>query len=230
MSKKNILIIGASGSIGSALTTMFTDDNLFLHYYKNKPVYSGFSASADVCDYVSVEKLVNEILGRSKSIDVLVIASGINADDFVHKSTPQNWNDVIQTNLVGTYNVIRAVLPSMRVNKFGRIVLLSSIVFQRPVLGTSAYSASKAGLVGLTRTVALENASLGITCNCLALGYFESDMLHKISAQVLEEIHKAIPMKRFGHIGEIIKAIRFLIDTEYITGQTISLNGGLYMD
>lgn len=230
MSDKNVLIIGASGGIGSALATMFPEDRVFLHYNKNKPQVNGLSISADICDYDSVEKMVEEILKIHKRIDVLIVAAGINADGFAHKFKPSTWHEIVNTNLVGTYNVIRAVLPSMRTNRYGRIVVISSIVFQRPVLGTSAYSASKAGLVGLTRTVALENAALGVTCNCLVLGYFEAGMLYRVPSEALEEIRNNIPMKRFGQVAEVQKAVNFLVETEYITGQTISINGGLYMD
>jgi NAD(P)-dependent dehydrogenase (short-subunit alcohol dehydrogenase family) len=115
----------------------------------------------------------------------------------------------------------------MRANSFGRIIILTSVVFQRPVVGTSAYSASKSALVGLARTVALENASRGVTCNCIALGYFDAGMLYTIPADVRENIRQTIPLGRFGRIDELYRTIQFLIDTEYVTGQVISVNGGL---
>jgi NAD(P)-dependent dehydrogenase (short-subunit alcohol dehydrogenase family) len=116
----------------------------------------------------------------------------------------------------------------MRANKYGRIILLTSVVFQNPVMGTLAYSASKAGLVGLVRTVALENARMKITCNCISLGYFDAGMLYQIPEQLREQIRMKIPLERFGRIEELAKTIDYLVDTEYITGQVISLNGGLY--
>lgn len=229
MRSKNILLIGASGGIGTKLATMFTEDNLILHYHNHNPNKPGYSVAADIADYGAVESMVKDILDRFERIDVLINASGISIDGFVHKFSPEAWRKVVEVNLIGSFNVIRAVLPSMRANHYGRIITLSSIVFQRPMMGTSAYSASKAALVGLTRTVAIENASMGITCNCVALGYYDAGILYQIPPEAREEIRGAIPQKRFGEIEEIYRTIQYIIDTEYLTGQVISVNGGLYM-
>jgi NAD(P)-dependent dehydrogenase (short-subunit alcohol dehydrogenase family) len=224
---KNILLIGASGGVGSGLGKLFPDDTLIQHYHRNNPVGSGYTISADITKSDQVETMVTQVLREFGRVDVAVLAAGISIDGFAHKTPADAWRSVIETNLVGVFNVIRAVLPSMRANSFGRIILLSSVAYQRPVVGTSAYSASKSALVGLTRTVALENASKGVTCNCIALGYFDAGMLYSIPAEARESIRQTIPLGRFGRIEEIHRTIQFLIDTEYITGQVISLNGGL---
>ena len=229
MAGKHILLVGSSGGLGSQLATMFLDDTLILHYHRHEPACEGHRVCADITSYEAVERMVADILEKLGHIDVLINASGTSIDGFTHKFAPHTWRSVIEVNLVGTFNLARAVLPSMRANRYGRIITLASVVFQCPVMGTSAYSASKAALVGLTRTMALENAGLGITCNCIALGYFDAGMLYQIPADLREEIRQAIPMKRFGRVDELHRTIQYLIDTEYVTGQVISLNGGLYM-
>lgn len=122
--------------------------------------------------------MIKNIIDRFGHIDVLINASGISVDGFTHKFLPETWRRVVEVNLIGSFNVICAVLPDMRANRYGRIITLSSVVIQRPLVDISAYSASKSALVDLTRTVATENASVGITCNCVALGYFDAGMLY----------------------------------------------------
>jgi len=228
MADQCILIVGASGGIGSQLVPLLSTDRLALHYCQHVPSQTGFHIKADITRYDEVEQLVATVLRELGRIDVLINAAGVSTDVMTHKFPADAWREVIEANLVGTFNVIRAALPAMRAAKYGRIISLSSIVFQRPVFGTSAYSASKAGLVGLTRTVALESAALGITCNTIALGYFEAGLLYRIPAEPREQIRQLIPMKRFGRVEELHRTIQYLIDTEYITGQVLSLNGGLY--
>lgn len=230
MAGKVILLVGSSGGLGTKMSTMFQDDTLILHYHSSRPIDPHYSVSADVTDYTDVERMIRDVTARVGRIDVLVNLAGISSDGFAHKFDPGDWRSVIDTNLVGAFHLTRAVLPGMRANKYGRIILMASVVYQHAVMGTSAYSASKAGLVGLTRTLALENLSLGITCNCIALGYFDAGMLYALSDDERERIRQLIPMKRFGRVEELYQTIEYLIDTEYITGQVISVNGGLYMD
>jgi len=226
----NILLLGASGGIGYKLSQLFPNDQLFLHYYHHKPMGKGFHIDANITQYNEVEDMVAYILENYERIDVVINATGISKDGFTHKIDPNIWKEVVNINLVGNFNIIRAVLPSMRHREYGRIIMLSSVVSQKPVLGTSAYSTSKSALVGFTRTVALENANKGITCNTIAMGYFEEGILYQIPENIRSDIRESIPQKRFGRVDELYNAIRFLIDTGYMTGQTISLNGGLYMD
>ena len=226
---KTILLIGSSGGIGSQLAKMFPDDTVILHYHRNKPSLDGYRLSADITKYDEVERMIADVLEDFDRIDVLINASGISINGFLHKLSPQDWNSVLDVNLLGSFNLARALLPHMRSNQYGRIITMASVVFQHPVMGTSAYSTSKAALVGLTRTLALENANMGITCNCISLGYFDAGMLYKIPIKLREEICQKIPMKRFGGVHELQRTIQFLIDTEYMTGQVLSLNGGLHM-
>ena len=228
MAGKHILLVGASGAIGSQLAVMFPQDQLFLHYHRNEPAGKGHRVQADITRYEEVDQMVTGLLTDFGHIDVVINATGVSTDGFTHKFDPAAWSSVIDTNLVGSFNLARAVLPSMRKNRYGRMIMLSSVVYQRPVLGTSAYSASKAGLIGLTRSIAIENSSLGITCNCVALGYFDMG-LYQIPESLREEIREAIPMKRFGRVDELFGVLQCLINTEYLTGQVIALNGGLFM-
>jgi 3-oxoacyl-[acyl-carrier protein] reductase len=230
MKEPNILLIGASGGIGSQLAAKFNRDSVVLHYHRQHPECDFRCVSADIADYPAVEKMVQQAAEMLGSVDVLINAAGVSIDGFLHKYSPDDWRSVIDTNLTGSFHLLRAVLPLMRAQRFGRIITMASVVYQRPVLGTSSYSTSKAGLVGLTRTAAIENASFGITCNCIALGYFDAGMGARLPQELRDEISQAIPMKRFGRVDELQRAIEFLIKTEYVTGQVISLNGGLYMD
>ena len=229
MAKKNILLAGASGGIGSQLAPMFHNDNVVLHYNKNEPKSDRLSIRADITKHVEVERMVEELIAKLGTLDVLVNITGVSINGFAHKISYVDWRHVVDVNLIGSFNLIRAVLPYMRKENYGRIINISSVVFQRPVLGTSAYSASKAALVGLTRTVALENANKGITCNCIALGYFDAGILYDIPEEMRENIRTSIPLKRFGQVKELYRTIKYLIEEEYITGQVISQNGGLFM-
>ena len=229
---KNILICGSAGGIGKGLTELFSNNtkfNVIQHYHQKEPEHEGFKIKADITNFNEIENMISSIVDRFKTIDILINTVGISIDGFAHKFSSEIWAKVININLIGSFNIIRSILPYMRENKYGRIINLSSVVFQKPVVGTSAYSASKAGLVGLTRTIALENISKGITCNCISLGYYNTGILYQIPEDLREKIRDDIPIKRFGAIDEIYKTINYLIETEYITGQIICVNGGLFM-
>ncbi len=154
-------------------------------------------------------------------------AAGISLDGMAHKLPEASWDTVLDTNLKGSFNMARAVLPLMRDESWGRIINLSSIVGQIGVPGTAAYSASKAGLFGLTRALAAENASKNVTINTLALGYFDAGMIKTIPPEQLAKIVSTIPMKRLGDPRDLVRAVRFLIEADYVTGTTININGGL---
>ena len=137
------------------------------------------------------------------------------------------WSNLLNVNLIGTFNLINAVLPIMRENSFGRIINFSSIVAQRGIAGTSAYAASKSGLWGMSKAIAAENASKGITVNNLNLGYFSIGMIDQVPEAIQTQIKDQIPMKRFGDPRDILNAVEFLRDNSYITGASLDINGGL---
>jgi NAD(P)-dependent dehydrogenase (short-subunit alcohol dehydrogenase family) len=158
--------------------------------------------------------------------DVLINCMGTNYDALSFDSEPARWAKVIEVNLINTMDVIRLALPYMRNQSYGRIINLTSVVPYLGVMGTTAYSASKAGLDGMVRTLAIENANKNVLINNLALGYFDCGMTHRIPNY--KELRAKIPIRKFGQVEDIVGAIWFLVENNYITGQTIHINGGLW--
>lgn len=227
-----IIITGASKGIGRFLFTKFHQEGIDVigiynttaseinndlnHYYK-----------LDITDYESVEKWIVSIKDSLKDI-VLLNCAGISYNSFAHKSDINKWNKVIQVNLIGTFNVIRLVLPIMRIQNFGRIINFSSVVASLPTPGVSAYAASKSGLLGLTKSLASENASKGITVNAINLGYVNLGMgINDVPVAYQEKMKSQIPAGRFCEPEEIYTTVKYLINTEYINGTKIDINGAL---
>lgn len=182
----------------------------------------------DVRDYDAIEKWKSTLtLDKLKSL-VLINCAGVSYNAFAHKADPAAWQDVIATNLVGTFNMTRAFLPLMREQGYGRVINIGSVVAQRAVPGTSAYAASKAALWGLARALAVENASKGITVNNINLGYSDIGMGQtQISAPQKQDLLTKIPTGRFGSPEEIVTTVEFLIQNAYVNGTSIDLNGAL---
>ncbi|MFP4026059.1 MAG: SDR family oxidoreductase, partial [Thiohalospira sp.] len=145
-----------------------------------------------------------------------------------HKSNPQNWEKVLAVNLNGVYNTCRAILPIMRKNNYGRIINIASVVAQKGTPGTASYAASKAALSGLVKTLAIENAKYNITVNNLNLGYFNAGMINDVPKEILDNIKKNIPAQRLGEPKEVFNAIEFLVNTPYVNGTSIDINGAYY--
>ena len=225
-----ILITGASSGIGKFLFEKFINsgEKVYGTYLNSPPPvrFKDLFTSVDVSNYESVNNWISA-LPKDPEI-VLINCAGINYNSFAHKADVDNWKRVIDVNLTGTFNVIRATLPLMRDNHYGRIINLSSVVSQMGVPGTSAYAASKAGLSGLVKTISKENASKGITINNLNLGYFDLGIIREIPDEMKEKIKGTIPNKEFGQAGDIYTTILSLIDTPYINGTSIDINGALF--
>ena len=187
--------------------------------------------AADVRRPDQVQAMVDEVLTTFGRIDILVNNAGIVRDGFLHKLDTPRWEDVIETNLTGAFHVTRSVLPSMREMKSGRVVNIASVVAFSGNLGQAGYAASKAGLLGFTRSVALENAALGIRVNAVAPGFIETAMLETVPVPRREEIRSRIPVGRFGRAEDVAEAVAFLVgpESDYVTGQVIHVNGGLYL-
>ena len=171
-----IIITGITGGIGNFLFNKFSQsgEQIIGTYHLNKPdgeIYKN-TVQLDITNFVEVEKFIASIKSQSKEI-TLINCAGVSANAFAHKSSIEEWNAVINVNLTGTFYLIRATLPLMREQNFGRIINLSSIVSETGVMGTSAYAASKAGINGMIKSIALENAQKGITINNINLGYFK---------------------------------------------------------
>lgn len=185
----------------------------------------------DVSDYNACEMAINTIKDRHGPIQVLVNNAGITKDGVLHKTTLDNWQAVIRTNLDSVFNMCRLVIEDMRNAHFGRIINISSVNAQRGQAGQANYCAAKAGVIGFTKALALENSGKGVTVNVIAPGYIDTDMVRAIPENILESIISLIPMKRLGTIDEVAKMVEYLASDQaaYITGSTISLNGGQYM-
>jgi NAD(P)-dependent dehydrogenase (short-subunit alcohol dehydrogenase family) len=226
-----ILITGASRGIGLFLMQKFLFDGheVLGTYNKTAPSNENLKSYRKV-NIANNDDVVNWIKDNVRSDDkvVLLNCAGTNYNSFAHKTDINKWKNVIDVNLIGTFNVVSNILPHMRDVGFGRIINFSSIVAQKGVPGTSAYAASKAALWGMTKSIAVENATKGITINNLNLGYFDIGMITDVPEEMLIAIKKTIPRKDLGDPIDIINAIKFLIDSDYITGTSLDINGGLY--
>ena len=186
----------------------------------------------DIGDPESVAKMVDTIVSRFGRIDILVNNAGISIDGTTVKYDPKAWDRIFKTNIYGAFHCSKYCLPSMIEHGWGRIINISSLVGQIGVIGTPAYAASKAGIIGFTKTLAKEVARKGITVNCISLGYFEGGgLLETVPDKIAKEILAAIPVGRWGKSEEISSAINYLVSdaAAYITGQTLNINGGYYM-
>ncbi len=187
--------------------------------------------SVDVTDAESVERVVRETLERFSRIDVLVNNAGIVRDQLLMRMKRDDWDTVLATNLTAAFTCTQAVLRSMVRQRHGRIINVSSVVGQSGNPGQANYAASKAGLVGFSKSLAREVASRGITVNVVSPGMIETDMTARLDDAVRQSLSAQIPMSRFGTPDDIASAVGFLASDEasYITGQVLSVNGGMYM-
>jgi 3-oxoacyl-[acyl-carrier protein] reductase len=185
----------------------------------------------DVTDAGSVDAAVSATLARTGRIDVLVNNAGIARDQLMLRMKREDWDAVLATNLTSAYTCVQAVLKSMVKQRSGRIINISSVVGQAGNAGQANYAASKAGLIGFTKALALEVASRGITVNAVAPGLIATDMTRAISESAHEEWAARIPLKRLGTPDDIASAVLFLASDEasYITGHVLSVNGGMYL-
>jgi NAD(P)-dependent dehydrogenase (short-subunit alcohol dehydrogenase family) len=186
---------------------------------------------ADVRDPKDVSGLVDQVMKQFGKIDILVNNAGIARDGFLHKLSQDEWDAVIDTNLTGAFVMSRHVVPHMRAAKSGRIISIASVIAFSGNLGQTSYAASKAGLIGFTRSLALESAALGIRVNAVAPGFIDTAMLAAIPADLQARTLSRIPSGRFGQPEEIAEVVAFLAGpaSDYITGQVIHVNGGLYL-
>jgi len=243
---KSALLTGSSGGLGWHMALSLASDGakIGLMYNKNRDaaemlkkeietVVGGEAIvmQADVSCELDVQRAVQEMSAKFSSIDVLINNAGISLDGISWKLSKEAWQQVLDVNLTGAFLCAKHVLPMMRSQQFGRIVNVTSVVGQMGMPGTSAYAASKAGLIGLTKTLAREVANKKITVNALALGYFDGGMLKNVSTDVLDQVLKDIPVGRLGNMDELCWAIRFLCAPQsgYMTGEVLNLNGGIYM-
>jgi NAD(P)-dependent dehydrogenase (short-subunit alcohol dehydrogenase family) len=186
---------------------------------------------ANVGKMDEVNKMRDKAVAEFGKIDILVNNAGIVKDKSFVKMTSEMWDDVISVNLTGTFNCSKAVIDGMLERHYGRIVNISSVIGRMGNRGQANYAASKAGIIGLTQTLAKEFADKGVTVNAVAPGFIGTDMLRSVPAKIMEKILAQIPMGRLGKPEEIASAVAYLVSPEagYITGQVIDINGGLYI-
>lgn len=234
--EKVILITGASGGMGGAIASFFSNENvkLALHYNSSAITINENERiahfKADLTSESDVKSMIVDVLERFGRIDVLINNAGISESSISWKAELEDWNKTMAINLTAPFLMSKEVLPGMRSNKFGRIINISSVVAQTGFVGTSAYAASKAGLIGLTKTMSKEVISSGVTVNAVALGYFNVGMISDVPSDLKEQVIESIPAKRLGDPETLCKTIQWLMDdaSAYVTGQTINLNGGMF--
>jgi NAD(P)-dependent dehydrogenase (short-subunit alcohol dehydrogenase family) len=224
-----ILITGASSGIGKYLFKTFSaaGEKVAGTYNSTLPEQNKHYTKVDVTSPEDVTAWLQGLGPQLKDI-TLINCAGVNYNAFAHKSDLKAWSKVIDINLIGTFNVIQGILPIMREQNFGRIINMSSIVGQMGAPGASAYAASKSALWGLSKSIAIENATKGITINNLNLGYFDIGIIREVPEKYRGIIKKKIPTGEFGAPEQIHSAIKCLRETSYINGSSIDVNGGAY--
>lgn len=183
----------------------------------------------DVSDFADAERMISAVKEQYGRIDVLVNNAGITRDGLVMRMKEEDFDQVIATNLKGCFNMARHTTPIMLKQRSGTIINVSSVSGIMGNAGQVNYAASKAGVIGLTKSLARELASRSITVNTIAPGFIETDMTAEMSERVTEAMLGEIPLKRFGQAEEVASAVKFLMENRYVTGQTIEVNGGLHI-
>lgn len=225
-----IIISGASRGIGEYLLKTFKEQSIEAIglYNSTKPeLFSEVFHQVDIRNFEEVEKTITPLIADADNL-VLINCAGINYNSFAHKSDPEKWKEVIETNLIGTYNLIRSVLPRMREIDHGRIINFASVLAVKGTPGVSAYAATKSAFVGLSKSISVENATKNITINNINLGYTVLGIIRDVPEKFKEILMNEIPMKRLGSPDDILSTVNYLINTAYITGDSININGGLY--
>ena len=244
MGARVALVTGGTGGIGTAICKRLADlgNKVATNYrteekaraWQQKMQADGYDVTlvqGDVGAPEAAEALVRGVEGKLGPVDILVNNAGITRDTTFHKMSPQQWGDVINTNLNSVYNMTRPVIEGMRNRKWGRVIQIASINGQKGQYGQANYAAAKAGMHGFTISLAQENAKFGITVNTVSPGYIGTDMVMAVPEEVRAKIVAQIPTGRLGTPEEIAYAVAFFIPDEaaWITGANLSANGGQYM-
>ena len=238
---RTALVTGGSRGIGAAISKALKDAGckVAANYAGNDEAANAFKAETgipvykwSVADYDACVEGIGRVEADLGPIDILVNNAGITRDAMFHKMTPQQWNEVIGTNLTGLFNMTHPVFAGMRDRGFGRIINISSVNGQKGQMGQANYSAAKAGDIGFTKALAQEGAFKGVTVNAVCPGYIGTEMVRAVPEDVLKsKILPQIPVGRLGEPEEIARCVVFLAsdDAGFITGSTVSANGGQYM-
>ena len=240
---KTVLVTGGSRGIGAAISLELgtKEHNIIVNYNHskehadnivNKIKSNGGNAmavQANIAHADECQRLFETINYEFGNVSVLINNAGITRDKSFRKMNLTEWNEVINTNLTSAYNTVQIALPNMIENKYGRIINISSVIAQSGGFGQNNYAAAKAGLIGFSKSLALETAKYGVTVNSICPGFIETEMVAAMPREVLDNIISKIPVNRLGASSEIAKGVRYLIESAYITGQCLNINGGLYM-
>ena len=237
---RTALITGASRGIGKRIAERLVNDGFFVVGTSTtengaKSIEGwlgdrGIGLTVQVEDSASVDALFQRISERCGDVSVLVNNAGITRDNLLVRMSDDEWNGVIETNLAGAYRMCKSVLRPMMKARWGRIVNVGSVVGRMGNSGQTNYAASKAGIEGLTKALAQEVGSRGITVNCVAPGFIDTDMTAKLSDEQTDNLVATIALGRIGSPADVAAAVSFLVhdDAGYITGETLHVNGGLY--
>ncbi len=241
---KVALVTGAAQGIGKAIALLLarngadivvSDINLEKAEETAKEIGSigpkAMAFKVDVANLNDVEQMVGAILDKFGKIDILVNNAGITRDKLILRMTEEDWDAVLNVNLKGTFHCTKVVVRHMAKQRGGKIVSIASVVGEMGNAGQVNYAASKAGVIGLTKTIAREFAQRRINVNAIAPGYIETPMTEVLPEKVKEELKRLIPMERLGKPEDVAEAVLFLVSEEsnYITGQVLNVNGGIYM-
>lgn len=236
---KNVIVTGGAKGIGRAIALAFADEgaNIVLNYRSTAPDevkaeieakgVKCFTYQADISDFEQAKALVDAAKAELGSIDVLINNAGITKDSLIMRMSEADFDAVINTNLKGTFNMIKHASAIMLKQRSGSIISMSSVIGLAGNVGQLNYAASKAGVLGMTYSAAKELAARGITVNAIAPGMINTEMTAVLSDKVKENILASIPLKRFGEPEEIAEAAVFLAKSKYITGQVITVDGGM---
>jgi acetoacetyl-CoA reductase/3-oxoacyl-[acyl-carrier protein] reductase len=231
LENKVILVTGGNRGIGAAIVTLLENLGAKVAYTQrgDRDLPSGALAiQADVTDAASMRALAEQVEEKLGSIYGVVANAGITRDNFFPNITSEDWDAVIDTNLKGVYNTLIPIIPNMYERKEGSVVCISSISGERGNVGQTNYAASKAALIGLTKSFAKEAARYGVRVNAVSPGFIETDMVKSVPDKVKERIVSEIPFRRFGKPEEIAWAVAFLLSpiaSSYVTGEVLRVNG-----
>ena len=241
LEQKNVFITGSSRGIGLAIAHKFASlgANVVLNsrgeiseelLAEFKPYgVKVLAISGDVSDFADAKRMVDQAIEELGSVDVLVNNAGITQDTLMLKMTEEDFEKVLKVNLTGAFNMTQAVLKPMIKAREGAIINMSSVVGLMGNIGQANYAASKAGLIGFTKSVAREVANRNVRINAIAPGMIESDMTAVLSDKVKEAMLAQIPMKQFGQAEQVAEVTAFLASQDYLTGQVLAIDGGLTM-
>jgi len=237
------LVTGGSRGIGSAISLeLGTPEFIVIVNYNHSKEHAdkvvdqikakggeAYAVQGNIADTEETTRMFQEIESNYGPVSILINNAGITRDKSFKKMEATEWNAVIDTNLSSAFNTTKLALPSMLEAGFGRVINISSVIGQSGGFGQTNYAAAKAGLIGFTKSLALETAKSGVTINAICPGFIGTDMVMAMPEEVLKNVVSKIPVQRLGDPSEIAKGVRFLIDTSYMTGQCLNINGGLYM-